>query len=269
MMRWPLVLIHGYPFDHSMWDAVVKELEGKARVVVPDLPGFAGTPVSKLSPSMDHYADFVAECLDREGIPAAVVAGMSMGGYVALSFAENYPERLAGLGLVATQAIADTEEARKGRLTMIEKIRQQGPQVAAEAITPKLFAPRNLQDPTLLQFPRNGAAAAGVEGLCWALQAMASRPNREFVLLNLECPSSVLRGTEDKIISHEQSVLMARETKAGEFLEVGGAGHALPMEAPAIVAERLLSLLSRAESFQPHKHTYRPPIDFAPTEKGL
>ncbi len=267
-MRWPLVLIHGYPFDHSLWDNVQKELAGKVKVIAPDLPGFGGTSVLKTEPSLDRYADFIAELLDKENISTAVVAGMSMGGYVALSFAENYPDRLAGLALVATQAAADTEEARKGRAAMIEKVKAAGPGVAAEAITPKLFAENKLPDETLEKYPQQGAAMAGVEGITWALKAMASRPDRAFVLRNLECPALVLHGNEDKLVPCEKAELMAQEAKGAKFLKIKGAGHALPIEAPKIVAEELLALVQQAELFQSHKHVNRPPVTFAPTDKG-
>ncbi|MDB6026213.1 MAG: putative hydrolase [Verrucomicrobiales bacterium] len=269
-MRWPIVLIHGYPFDHSMWDSVAEELSGKARVIVPDLPGFGGEPVLKSAASMDRYADFIGELLDKENLSAAVVVGMSMGGYVALSFAENYPDRVVGLGLVATQAAADTEDARKARAAMIEKVRKEGPQAAAEAISPKLFAAKNAQNELLLKFPRDGAAKAGVEGICWALQAMAGRPDRTFVLRNLECPSAVVHGVEDKIIPRDRAQQMARETPGCEYIEIEGAGHGLPIEEPKIVADNLFSLLRRAESYLPHKNPRnRPPVTFAPSEKGL
>ena len=267
-MNWPLVLIHGYPFDHSLWNAVRKELAGKVKVIAPDLPGFGGTKVLKSEPSMDHYADFIAELLDKENITAAVVAGMSMGGYVALSFAENYPDRLAGLALVATQAAADTDEARKARAAMIEKVNKDGPGVAADAITPKLFAEKNLPDEELEKVPQEGAAMAGVEGISWALKAMAARPDRAFVLKNLECPALILHGAEDKIVPCERAQQMAHETNGGEFFEIKGSGHALPLEAPKVVAEKLLALVNRAEAFQPHKHLNRPPVTFAPTDKG-
>lgn len=268
-MRWPLVLIHGYPFDHSLWDAVTKELAGKVKVLVPDLPGFGSSKVLKSEPSMDRYADFIAEVLDKENLPGAVVAGMSMGGYVALSFAENYPDRLAGLALVATQAAADSDEARQARAAMIQKVQSDGPKAAADAITPKLFTEKNLANPAYLRIPQEGAALAGVEGICWALKAMANRPDREFVLKNLECPGLVLHGSEDKIVPLARAEQMARNIPGGEFCRIDGVGHALPSEAPAVVAEKLLSLVNRAETFQPRRHINRPPVVFAPTEKGL
>ncbi len=268
-MRWALILIHGYPFDHSLWDAVAGELKNDAKIVAPDLPGFGGTPTLRSQPSLDRYADFIAELMDRERLLAAVVAGMSMGGYVALSFAENYPERLAGLALIASQAAADSDEARTGRAAMIEKVRKEGPQVAAEAIAAKLFSPQNSQNHTYLKIPRECAAKAGVEGICWALQAMANRPDRTFVLKNLECPWAVMHGAEDKIVPIDRAEQMSRESSLCEFTRVANAGHGIPIEQPKILANGLLSLLQRCESYQPRKHTSRPPVTFAPTDKGL
>src|SRR2546426_7819016 len=118
-----LVLIHGYPFDHSMWDPVVALLPKSLQVLAPDLPGFGAARVSDADPSLDVMARSVAQLLDETKVGLAAVAGMSMGGYVALAFAEQYPAKLAGLGLISTQAGADAEEARAARRAMIERVR--------------------------------------------------------------------------------------------------------------------------------------------------
>src|SRR5437016_5746353 len=132
-MKPALILIHGYPFDHTLWNFVVEELKDETKILAPDLPGFGGTTVLETEPSIDALADEIATLLDENEIERAVVAGMSMGGYIALSFAEHHSERLAGLGLIATQATADSDEMRQGRRQMVEKVRASGTRVAAEA----------------------------------------------------------------------------------------------------------------------------------------
>src|SRR6187401_3163386 len=107
----PVVLIHGYPFDHTMWFSTIAALGNKARVIAPDLPGFGRNPVLRnKSPSLEYLADFISGELVRAGYEKAVVAGMSMGGYVALAFAEKYPGKLCGFGLISSQTADDSAE---------------------------------------------------------------------------------------------------------------------------------------------------------------
>src|SRR5687767_3024445 len=133
----PLVLLHGYPFDHTMWDGVTAMLTGKTRILAPDLRGFGGQPVGKEEPSLDVMADDIATLLDKGGIDGAIVAGMSMGGYVALAFAQLHSDRLAGLALINTQAVADSDETRSARRAMIDKVRSEGSGSAARATVEK------------------------------------------------------------------------------------------------------------------------------------
>src|ERR1051326_4215811 len=100
MKETPLLLIHGYPFDHTMWFSTIASLGANARVIAPDLPGFGKNPVrQEAKPSMGGYAEYLAHLLDENQERTIIIAGMSMGGYVALAFAEKYPNRVLGLGL--------------------------------------------------------------------------------------------------------------------------------------------------------------------------
>src|SRR5258708_10908920 len=95
MSTTPLVLLHGYPFEHTMWNKVNALLAND--VIAPDLRGFGPTTPGNAEPSLDVMADDIAAMLERKNIPRAIVAGFSMCGYVALSFAERFPRQLAGL----------------------------------------------------------------------------------------------------------------------------------------------------------------------------
>lgn len=247
-----LLLIHGYPFDHTLWFSTIASLGSKAKVVVPDLPGFGKEGILRgTAPSMEAYADYLAGYLDENSHGKVVVVGMSMGGYVALAFAEKFPARTCGLGLISTQAAADTPEAKQGRKEMIGKIRDKGPSVAAEAILPKMFARDRAANPDLRKYPEEGAEKAGRDGLVWALEAMASRPDRSAVLRRIECPVLVLHGSEDKIVPIERARAMAQLCHLPIFVEVPDAGHATPLEAPDLVANGLVRLLKACKDFAP------------------
>jgi pimeloyl-ACP methyl ester carboxylesterase len=249
MNRPALLLVHGFPFDHTLWDHVVALLSTEIKVLAPDLRGFGGSPLGNEEPSLGRTADDLKNLLDREQIGRAVVAGMSMGGYVALAFAEHYPARLAGLGLVSSQAAADSPEARANRRAMIEKVRREGPSAASQASIPKLFAAANVRKPEFVRFPTSAAEKAGVDGLVWAQEAMSLRPDRTAVLKSLRVPLLVVHGGDDQYIPSARAREMAGLATNSRFVEIPGGGHATPIEAPDVVAAALSDLVNRS-----HEH---------------
>jgi 3-oxoadipate enol-lactonase len=239
-------LIHGYPFEHSMWFSTIASLGANARVIVPDLPGFGKNPVRyEEEPFLEVMADYLAELLDQNQQERVIVAGMSMGGYVALSFAEKYSTRTRGLGLISSQAAADTPEARQGRYEMVRKIKEMGPAVAVEALLPKLFSDARANKPELKEYAIAGAHAAGADGLSWSLEAMAKRPDRTAFLRSLRIPVLIVHGSDDKIIPGVKARQLAEDCQKPILVELRGVGHASPLEAPDQVASALARLVQK------------------------
>jgi 3-oxoadipate enol-lactonase len=235
----PLVLIHGYPLNHTMWFGVIAALGAGVRAIAPDLRGFGKAGPPEGDPSLDLMAEDIINMLDRENIPRAVFAGMSMGGYVALAIAEKAREKVAGLALVNSQCYADSEEARDGRRQLIQKVRAEGPSVAANAIIPKMFAPSRVDNPDFQRFAVEGAEAAGAEGICWALEAMARRPDRCHILADAAFPTLILHSAEDRLIPLEKAHKIAELNPQAHFVTVKNAGHGAAMEAPDEVGNTL------------------------------
>ena len=239
----PLVLIHGYPFDHTMWFGVIAALGAGVRVVAPDLRGFgkAGAPYGE--PSMEEFARDVIAQLDRENISRAVIGGMSMGGYVALAIAELAREKVGGLALINSQTYADTEEGRKGRRDLIAKVREGGASVAAQTAMPKMFAPSRTNHPDFQRFVTQGVDAAGVEGITWALEAMARRPDRSHILSDATFPTMIVHSADDQFIPIEKARAMSELNPQTHFTTVKAAGHGAAIEAPDDVASKLRKFL--------------------------
>src|SRR5512141_994323 len=122
----PLVLIHGYPLDHSIWDNVVPLLERNFDVIVPDLRGFGRSDVMEADDSIVDYASDIAGLLTHLKIQKAYLAGHSMGGYVALAFAREYEPRVAGLAMVSSQVLADPPERKEARYATAKQVAAQG-----------------------------------------------------------------------------------------------------------------------------------------------
>ena len=133
----PLVLLHGFPLDHHLWDDVSSLLEDTFDLILPDLRGFGESTTLDAPYTMDDYASDIAGLLDQLGIQKAAVAGHSMGGYVALAFARLYPERVSGLALVSSQVLADPPDRKEGRYKSAADVAEKGIGGVVEAMTSK------------------------------------------------------------------------------------------------------------------------------------
>src|SRR4029079_5821782 len=154
----PVLLVHGFPLDHTMWNAQIEVLSDHARVIAPDLRGFGQSPLGSVDPThgitMERYADDLAEFLDELNLGThqpIVFVGLSMGGYIAWQFVRKYASRLRALALLDTRSLADTEEARAGRIKMAENVAEWGSGRVGEMLGPKLVAPAAFQTkPTIV-----------------------------------------------------------------------------------------------------------------------
>src|SRR5262245_32136019 len=142
----PLILIHGFPLDHTMWNEQIVALAKARRVIAPDLRGFGASQVPPGTATMEQMADDIAAILDALEIrePIALV-GLSMGGYVAFQFVRKYGHRLGALVLADTRSSADAPEAAAGRLKLAAHVLAAGTGYAADAMIPRAFAPESFQ----------------------------------------------------------------------------------------------------------------------------
>jgi len=233
----PLVLIHGYPLDHSIWDETAALLSGTFDLILPDLRGF-GASASPTDPyTLVDMASDLAELLDELGIPQAALAGHSMGGYVALAFFRAYPARVRGLGLVASQVLADKPETREGRYKTAENVAQNGVGVVADAMTPKLTA-----DVSLHGFIRALIEQQTPAGVIGALRAMAERPDSTDLLSQLNVPLALIHGDADILIPIERAREVQAEVPQAKLFTLHDVGHLPMMESPQAVAEAIKTL---------------------------
>jgi 3-oxoadipate enol-lactonase len=239
----PLVLLHGYPLDHSIWQAVAPTLAEHARVIVPDLRGHGRTDAPEGKYPMRLVADDIACLLDALEIPKAVVVGHSMGGYVALAFAQAYPQRLLGLGMVASQAAADTPERREGRLVTAREVLLNGMAEIAESMPAKLTTQARL-----IPMLRGLILATRPRGASGILQGMAERPDMTSFLAQIIAPAVVIAGGSDALIPVEKAIEMAHDMPHARLVTLPDAGHMPMVEFPERVAEELVELVHQAAS---------------------
>jgi pimeloyl-ACP methyl ester carboxylesterase len=224
-----LVLVHAFPFDRRMWSENVAALAVQRRVIALDLRGFGETAPSERPPSLEDLADDVAGLLDALGIPMASVAGLSMGGYVALAFARRHAARLAALILADTRAAADSPEARQARADGIAKLRAGGSAEFLEGIPFRLLSRHANED---LRRRVRSLAEQRPAAMIAALSAMRDRPDRSDELAEIACPTLILAGGEDTLTPAAEMRSMARAIPGAEFAELAGVGHLANLEAP-------------------------------------
>ena len=233
----PLVLVHGFPLDHHLWDEVVPLLEDTFDVILPDLRGFGESTTIDSPYGMDELASDIAGLLDQLGIQKAAIAGHSMGGYVALAFARLYPNRVSGLGLVSSQVLADPPERKEGRYKSAADVSANGIGSVVETMTPKFTTDERLQ-----AYARTSMEHQSPAAYIGALKAMAERADSTPLLAALQVPVVVIHGDADSLIPLDR----AREIKAAlpqaHLVEISGAGHMPMMEAKEKTAEALRHL---------------------------
>jgi pimeloyl-ACP methyl ester carboxylesterase len=243
----PLVLLHAFPLDHSMW-AFQEPLAEQVRLVVPDLRGFGGSDEA-VPESIAALADDVVALLDAVHVAGpAVICGISMGGYVAQHVAARHPDRVAAVILVATKLEADSAEARAGRTDLAAKVGRLGLGILADAMIPRLLAdsaearraPGRADVESLL---RRTILAQRVETVQTALAALGARPDMTEPLRQLRAPALLVAGAEDAITPPE--CLQAAEAiiPGAKLLIVPAAGHMVPLEQPAVFNAAVLEFL--------------------------
>jgi len=259
-----LVLLHAYPLDSRMWDGVISHLHAEdpdLPILTVDAPGFGDSPegpaVSEQvdgdeEPSLDTFAKALDATLSELQIDEIVLAGLSLGGYVALAYAEAYPERIRGLGLLDTKAEADEEPARKVRLTTAAKVMTEGTSAIEGSLNNVLGATTLAQRPDVVEEVRKEILAAPPAAVAWIQKAMAARPSRLNVLERLDVPAVVLRGDEDSLSSAQSADAMAAALRVAAprlggigVVTLPGVGHMSANEAPEQVAGALADLYAR------------------------
>jgi pimeloyl-ACP methyl ester carboxylesterase len=202
----PVILVHGFCEDSNMWEEFKNDLlEEQYRVIRIDLPGFGQSDVIP-DISITEMAKVVHAVANHLKISKPIFVGHSMGGYVGLAYAEQYPEQLSGLSLFHSHPFEDTEEKKNNRFKSIDFINRQGHVLFVKQLIPKLFTQQFVRSNAfLLEKMIFRATRYQTAGITSALAAMANRPDRAGVLSAITVPVQFIIGTEDSAIPRENS----------------------------------------------------------------
>jgi pimeloyl-ACP methyl ester carboxylesterase len=241
----PVVLLHGYPFNRTLWTEQVSALSNSYRVITPDLRGLGESDATPGAATMNRMAQDVAALLDHLEISRAVIGGLSMGGYVVLAFYKQFPSRLRGLVLADTRPQADSEEGKQTRHQQAEKALAEGMASIADSMLPKLLTPETVSKrPELVKRVRDMMLKTKPEGAAGALLGMAERDDQTSLLSQISCPALILVGREDPITPVRDSEKMNRAIAGSRLVVIDNASHVSNLERTDQFNEELVRFLN-------------------------
>lgn len=251
-----VLLLHAFPCDGGLWAAQRDALaDAGHRVLVPDLPGFGGSPRLPGPPSLPDVADALAAALAERGVASAVVAGSSLGGYVAMALLRQHPGLVSGLGLIGTKATADTDEAAARRREVAAQVEARPESCAdllAAGVLLGLLGPTSRRvRPHLVARVSRWIDTVDPATVAWYQRAMAERPDSLPLLGAASIPAVIAFGHEDALSPEPEQRAMAAVMPGAAVVDVPRAGHLLPIEAPAQVTHALQRLVAQVTGPQP------------------
>ena len=236
-----VVLIHGHPFDRTLWAPQLAALQDRFWVIAPDLRGFGHSPVTTGQVTMREYAADIEQLLDTLNITRAAVVGLSMGGLIAMEMTTANPARYWALGLVATTAEPPSPQDRKIRQERADATERDGMGVLVDYMHTGLYSPtcppavRAKVDAMMAAAPPAGAAAA--------LRGRAQRPDYRPLLKTLDIPALVVAGTADPWSNAAVTAEIVSCLRRPELMTIDGSGHLPNLEAEAEFNDALSAFL--------------------------
>ena len=230
-----MLLVHGFPLNHTMWRNQWESFAADHRVIAPDLRGFGSSSPVTGTVTMAQHADALLALLDGLDVREPVhLCAMSMGGYVAFEFWRRHPSRLKSLILCDTKAAADAPEAATNREKMAVDVLREGAAVAEKAMLPKLLAADAPQrQPEVVEHVRRMILGTRPETIASAQRGMAARADMRTHLAQIPVPTLLVVGELDVISTPQEMRGMADAIPGSRLATIAGAGHLTPLEAPA------------------------------------
>lgn len=244
----PVVFIHGHPFDQSMWNGQVAALSGSFRIITLDLRGYGASSVPTAdSTTLDTLASDVNNLLDHLHIEKAVIAGLSMGGQIAMAFADRYPHRLAGVVLAACFPQADASDVALARRVSADRILNEGTLLPSLEMLPKLLSPASFKrHPELAVQVLAMIARTPPAGAAAAMRGRSYRKDYTPALHRIAVPTLIFVGTQDGYTTVANATKMQQAIPHAQLEVLESVGHLPNLEAPdrfnAVLHEFLVKL---------------------------
>jgi pimeloyl-ACP methyl ester carboxylesterase len=207
-----VVLLHGFLENKTMWDVYVTELSKRNRIITIDLLGHGETESLGYIQTMEENADVVHDVLSKLRIRKAILVGHSMGGYVALAFAELYPEKMKGLVLLNSTSKEDSSERKKNRDRAIKAVKKDYETFIRLSIA-NLFSEDNREILAKdIEQVKMQALKTPLQGIVASLEGMKIRKDREFLLHTTTYPKLLILGKKDPVLNYEENLEQIKDT---------------------------------------------------------
>jgi 3-oxoadipate enol-lactonase len=244
----PIVFLHGFPFDKTMWQVQLEFLKSSYWLIACDIRGFGKSTDEESPLSMDLFADDLIKFMDTLNIEKAIICGLSMGGFIALNAMKRFPDRFDALILSDTQCIADTEEVKENRFKAIEKIEADGVFDFNDGFIKKVFHKDSIENKKeLVRDLRNVVFSNSEHIIKKGLVALAERSETCSILDKINIPTLILCGREDEVTPLVQSEMMHESIEGSILHVIDNAGHVSNLEQPTEFNKHLLDFLTGIE----------------------
>ena len=238
----PIVWIHGYPLSGRIFTPQTS-ISG-FRHIVPDLPGFGSSPADAARATMDDFADGIIGLADNLSLTKFIVAGLSMGGYIAFAVIRKAADRIAAVILLDTRETPDSDQVRADRMSMIARVEASGTNAVFESMLPKLLCAQTLRsNSVLVDETRRILESASPAGITSALSAMASRPDSTSTARSIKVPTLIIVGADDSLTPPSDSERMHALIEHSQLNIVQGAGHLTTLEQPELTSRAISEFL--------------------------
>jgi pimeloyl-ACP methyl ester carboxylesterase len=242
----PILLIHGFPLDNTLWQAQVEHLTAKGyTVIAPNLPGFghpATTPIPLEYATIDAYAEFIHTIIQQLPQKKAIVGGLSMGGYILLALLREHPDDVAAAMLLDTRAEADSPEAKAARFKSITDVQTAGSASIIDGLVAKQLRKKPLESNK--QKVRAMMARQSAQAIITAQTAMSKRHDHTDLLAQLKIPVLIVVGAEDQITPPSVALAMQSHIPHAVLAQIVNAGHLTPIEQPTALNATLDTFLA-------------------------
>ncbi|MFJ8073283.1 alpha/beta fold hydrolase [Streptomyces sp. NPDC096176] len=241
----PVVLVHGHPFNRTLWAPQAEALSAAGyRVVSPDLRGYGESEVVPGRTLLSDFADDIAALLDHLGLQRVIVGGVSMGGQIAMAFQKAYAPRVRALVLCDTSPVAETEEGKAFRNALADRLPAEGMDGYAHEVIDKMLAAYNVAEmPDVAGRVLTMMRTTDPEGAAAALRGRAERPDYRETLASVKSPALIVVGADDFYIPVADAEAMRDLIPHAELTVIDGAGHLPGVEQPERFNAELLKFL--------------------------
>lgn len=240
----PVFFIHGFAEDHTIWNAVVREVCANYLCIIPFLPGCGHSALTSGEINMELLADFVYAILKQEHLESVAIFGHSMGGYISLALAEKHPRVFKLLSLVHSSAFADSPEKKQTRMDAVRHIQQHGKDAFIQLLIPKLYAEQTGHLENEKKRHREMAMQYSDEAIIKFYIAMANRRDQSKTLKDLHIPVQIITGDEDASLPLDQAIQQSQLSNVTKLDIFPQTGHTSYYEKPEALKKCIIDFLN-------------------------